>query len=1145
MVLQARPPANGLARSLADAVVDHTAAQVIAFDVSVGDRPPVADAALRLSDGRWLTGRVGPLVRDELRLRTLERARSWGLLWLSLIVAAYLASLWGRGITLAPRLAGVAVALAAVAVVPLNALSNVSPLFDPTYYYAPLGGAFTATIGALGLTSALLLLGLLSVVRARQARPPRLAAALLVLAVVVLGPLLLRQLGRGITMPPTGVPSELWLAWQVALALAGTAILLAGASAGRALLGSGRGLPLTVAPALAVLAALFAQPLWHAPAGWPPWYPIPWALAIAALALARRSRALVLSAATIAALGAMTLVWGGTVRRRVALAERDVAGLTRVDPVVQTLLERFATDLGAMGSVRSRAGLLAEYAASDLAAAEYAVQLAAWNPAGEEVAQLSDVTGGGVSSPLAAAVAEARHSGRAMILPAPAPVGLRLALVVPHADGWVTSVAVAARTRLFAENPYAPLLLGAPPPVADPPYTLTLGVAAASSDSLGGEPQWVRRSDLLHGDWLELLDGRPVRVHVEVELRSIGALAARGALLLLLDLTLVGVLWALTVVVEPGFPRWLRARRREWSRSYRSRLSLALFGFFAIPAVVFGVWASQQLQSDARQARELLVGEALRVAAPDAAELTGEAVDPMTALARHGGDVPLLLYRDGILTASSDELITALAPLGRLLPPDVAQTIGYGAHTAAARERTVGSAHVLVGFRALASGHDRRLRPVLAVPARSDEVTLGRRRRDLGVLVSLAIAGGALAALWLSGVAARQLARPIGTLREGALAIAAGEREPPLTGPPPPAEFQPVFSAFRRMAADLGASRTALEEAERRIAAVLRQVASAVIAVDATGMVTLYNPAAALLFGRLLRPGVPLADLGVPELEQRLSPRGRGAAESGGEDVVELTLGSRQIHARLTPLQVGGGAVLTLDDVTELARAQRVLAWGEMARQVAHEIKNPLTPIRLGVQHLRRAYGARRDDFEQVLTQNVERILSEIDRLDEIARAFSRYGTAPERQGGEPVDVALVVRDVVELERLGATDGAGVRWRIEGAEASCMAIARSDELREVLLNLLENARLANAREVLVQLDAADGVQLRVIDDGDGIPPDVQSRIFEPHFSTRTSGSGLGLAISRRLVESWGGRIGVASAAGRGTTVEITLAASAS
>ena len=122
--------------------------------------------------------------------------------------------------------------------------------------------------------------------------------------------------------------------------------------------------------------------------------------------------------------------------------------------------------------------------------------------------------------------------------------------------------------------------------------------------------------------------------------------------------------------------------------------------------------------------------------------------------------------------------------------------------------------------------------------------------------------------------------------------------------------------------------------------------------------------------------------------------------------------------------------MLTLDDITELARAQRVLAWGEMARQVAHEIKNPLTPIRLGVQHLKRAHADRRADFDTILETNAERILAEIDRLDEIARGFSRYGMGPsELELAEPLDVSAIVRDVVELERLGE---GGVDWRTDG-----------------------------------------------------------------------------------------------------------------
>jgi nitrogen fixation/metabolism regulation signal transduction histidine kinase len=249
----------------------------------------------------------------------------------------------------------------------------------------------------------------------------------------------------------------------------------------------------------------------------------------------------------------------------------------------------------------------------------------------------------------------------------------------------------------------------------------------------------------------------------------------------------------------------------------------------------------------------------------------------------------------------------------------------------------------------------------------------------------------------------------------------------------------------------------------------------------------------------------------------------------------------RSLRGQLTRLP-SGGAVLTLDDVTDLARAQRVLAWGEMARQVAHEIKNPLTPIRLGVQHLRRARG--RPDFDDILEQNVSRILTEIDRLDEIARAFSRYGGAPqERPAAESVDVVSVVRDVVALETLGESD---VAWTLEADDVLPSALAQPDELREVLLNLYENARLAGAHRVHTTVrgggtsTGAAGVVVSVHDDGGGISAEVLPRIFEPHFSTRTSGSGLGLAITRRLVERWGGEVTIESSKEQGTTVRVVL-----
>jgi len=376
-------------------------------------------------------------------------------------------------------------------------------------------------------------------------------------------------------------------------------------------------------------------------------------------------------------------------------------------------------------------------------------------------------------------------------------------------------------------------------------------------------------------------------------------------------------------------------------------------------------------------------------------------------------------------------------------------------------------------------------------------------------------------------------------LREAALALASGARTPPLAGEPT-VEFQPVFTAFRRMASDLNASRTALEEAQRRTAAVLRNVASGVVAVDVDGRVAIANPRSQALLGNMLAAGERFANVAPQPLAAVVE---HFLDSPDDEHDFELALDQQQLRGRLTRLE-RGGAVVTLDDVTELARAQRVLAWGEMARQVAHEIKNPLTPIRLGVQHLRRARADSRVDFDRVLEHNVNQILTEIDRLDEIARAFSRYGAAPnERPTAAPVDVARVVREVVSLERMGQEQT--LEWREVGVDVPVYALARVDELKEVLLNVLENARHAGSTIVTISvtLDDRDGDDARaaisVADNGHGIPADVLTRVFEPHFSTRTSGSGLGLAISRQLVEGWGGTIDIESS-GEGTTVTIRL-----
>ncbi len=228
---------------------------------------------------------------------------------------------------------------------------------------------------------------------------------------------------------------------------------------------------------------------------------------------------------------------------------------------------------------------------------------------------------------------------------------------------------------------------------------------------------------------------------------------------------------------------------------------------------------------------------------------------------------------------------------------------------------------------------------------------------------------------------------------------------------------------------------------------------------------------------------------------------------------------------------------------TRELRSARVLAWGEMARQVAHEIKNPLTPIRLSVQHVRRAYLDGRDDFGEILEGNVEQVLHEIDRLSGIARAFARYGAPPDRRSElEAVDVAAVASDV---QALYASGERSLAVRVHSVDGAPPAAARDTELREVLINLLENARDALPEDGVVDVTVGPregGVVLAVSDAGEGIPADVLPSVFEPHFSTRSSGTGLGLAIVRRLVEDWGGRVEVESEPGRGTTFRLWLPA---
>lgn len=934
VVLHAAPPANRLVESLDSLLAPLQG--VASYEFAPPGDSRGGPVVLTYGGKAILRALPRLAAPAEVRFRRAAMLRARGTIALVVLALAFLVYAWRDRRALGQRLFAVAVGLAITALVPWNSFSNTSRLFDPAYYFARLAGPLTANAGALCISSALVLLSVYAVIRARPgARWPRIYAALGALATLGAGVPFASNIVRGIGQPPWGSTPALWLSWEIPLFLFLFAVALAAYWLLRMALGQ--------AGTVSFRAALIT--------------------------------------AALSGVIALAALWSTTLRQRMKLAEEDVAAIGHVDDYALLLTRRLATTLEQSSPPDSRAALLQVYASSDLAAAEYPATLASWDSGGKKLAEFA-VTGAEPDSDLIArTVHEAIGAHQTVTQSVLGPTGVQILSAVIHPGG-VTSVLVFPRTKLLSANPYAALLGMASPSGGDPPYAIGLTDISPAVRADTTAVRWHRLGDEIHGDRLISTSGGTRRAHVEIDLRSPWARAERGLLVLLLDMLVAGFFWLLGALPERGFVRWLRVRAARWIYTYHARLTLALFAFFVVPALAFAVWSYQRLRSDDLQTRELLVRETLHavVATNEYGQLPGAA---------RRFDTPLFLYSSGLLELSSDSLLDALAPMGRSLSPPVELLLASAGVVTAASEQDIGPSRVLFGYTAALGPADERY--VLAAPARSDDLVLDRRRRDLGMLVMFATAAGALAALWLSGIAAKRLAR------------------------------------------DLELSRI------------------------------------------------------------------------------------------------------------EVARAERVLAWGEMARQVAHEIKNPLTPIRLGVQHLRRARSDPRVDYDKVLNENVRRILAEIDRLDEIARSFSRYGSAPaDLPPAVPMDVGAVVKDVVALEQMGDRV---VKWQVRGADRPIWAMARKDEMRDVLLNVFENARLAGSRHVEVSMRVEERrVTIETVDDGAGIPAAVLPRIFEPHFSTRTTGSGLGLAVSRRLIEAWGGEMGISSDEGVGTRVMIVLAA---
>ena len=235
----------------------------------------------------------------------------------------------------------------------------------------------------------------------------------------------------------------------------------------------------------------------------------------------------------------------------------------------------------------------------------------------------------------------------------------------------------------------------------------------------------------------------------------------------------------------------------------------------------------------------------------------------------------------------------------------------------------------------------------------------------------------------------------------------------------------------------------------------------------------------------------------------------------------------------------------------KLAQQEREIAWREMARQVAHEIKNPLTPMKLSIQHLRRAFERARADregdaaFADLFDRITATLIEQIESLVRIANEFSTFARLPTRMP-EPLDLNEVIE---EAARLMGEDAEAGSIELDLHPAPLVVEADREELRRTYINLLKNAlqALPDDREGRVRVsttlradDGAPAAESRVVDNGTGIPPEVRDKIFEPNFSTKTSGTGLGLAIAQKSIDELGGTIGYETEEGEGTTFWVRL-----
>ncbi len=399
-----------------------------------------------------------------------------------------------------------------------------------------------------------------------------------------------------------------------------------------------------------------------------------------------------------------------------------------------------------------------------------------------------------------------------------------------------------------------------------------------------------------------------------------------------------------------------------------------------------------------------------------------------------------------------------------------------------------------------------------------------------------------LAAIWLGLWFAERLSRPVGRLVSAAQRVGAGDLGVRVIEEEGDDEIAQLGRDFNRMTARLKGQRDRLldntrqiEERRRLFDSVLASVTSGVVGLDPEGRITFVNRSARrVLLMEDFPDEVALSDV-VPEfapLLDRLTQEGRDVLQ----EQINIVRGGKQesLLVRMAPRRGEEGAlegyVVAFDDVTDLVSAQRMAAWGDVARRIAHEIKNPLTPIQLSAERIKRKFRTAAGDEAEALDQMTDVIVRQTNDLRRIVDEFSRFARMPEPDRMVN-DLTAILRDAVTLQEAGQPD---VQITAD-LPAPVLAEVDSTMIGQALTNLIKNAGEAIETrrekmndafrpEIRIHLHPGEGsARIVIADNGIGLPED-RARLFEPYVTTRASGTGLGLSIVRKIIEEHGGTL---------------------